>query len=338
MGTVPCGSISPEKDSLFNKITSITYYVSGGICLPLSIIVIINLCMKQNENASMGKEVRFILLSIFIMCLIHSLGDLIPASYLIEKSCEHTHSKSLMSAAQITCTVEACFLALSTIGYLGNGLTVTYSVYKIIFKGEFSKKEAIRMCLVSWIISIVLCGYGIAVGYDKNNFDYDKYCWLQDENFNAVYNVVLCSMYLIGIALIIVIFIKIDKQKWKDNWVTICLLLLSYLMLLMYFVDCLIYLVNYVGNKDHLFYKNEWFNFFVNFTESLSCLILAYIFRDNLPKWMTCSIRKKEIVNRTLLRDKEFMESFAENKNENEKSQKNIPDEQWKIQMNESIN
>ena len=326
MGTIPSGPISPEKESedrtLFDKITSITYYVSGAICLPLSLIVIINLCMKRKENAIMESEVRFILLSIFIMCLIHSLGDLMPASYLIYLSKEHTHSKSLMTAAQITCTVEAFFLALSTIGYLGNGLTVTYSVYKMICKNQ-STKEAIRMCLMSWIISLALCGYGVAVGYDQDNFDYDQYCWLQDRNFNAVYNVVLCTTFLIGVALIIVIFIRIDKQKWKDNWITISLLLLSYLMLLMYFVDCLIYLINYVRNKKPYFYKNEWFNFFVNFTESLSCLILAYIFRDNLPMWMTCSIKAKNIKNRTLIiNDKNFMESLAEN-------------EQTQTQMNE---
>ena len=337
MGTVPSGYISSdnssEDETLFHKIASITYNVSGGICLLLSIIAIINLCMKRKENAETGNEVRFILFLVFIMCLIHSFGDLIPASYLVKLSSEHTHSKSLMSAAQILCNVEAFLLAFSTIGYLGNCLTVTYSVYKIIFKGGFSTKETIRMCSIFWIISIALCVYGIAVGHKDNNFDDDKYCWFQNYLFNAIYNVVLCSIYLIGISLIIVIVIKIDKRKWKNNRVTICLLLLSYLMLLMYFIDCLIYLINYFRDKRPYFFKYGLFNFLVNFTESLSCLTLAYIFRDNLPKWMTCSIRQKVIKNTTLIKDKEFMESFVEK----EKSQ---PNEQLKIPMNEkySIN
>ena len=157
-----------QRDSL-DKITSVTYYIVGGICFPLSIIVIINLCKKPKGNDNVANEIRFILLSIFVTLLFHSIADLIPAKYEIEKAMENTLSQFLNNTsksntinitktniANIYCTLEASLLSLSIICFLGNGLTVSYSVYKMIFVGNTLKKELVKMCLLYWIISIVL--------------------------------------------------------------------------------------------------------------------------------------------------------------------------------------
>ena len=299
------------------EITFITYYVVGGICLPLSLVVIINLCRKKKVNEHMAHEDLFIVLSIFVLLLFHSIADLIPSGILIEKKEENTNSQFLddifknttnsitnTTIATISCKLQAFLLSLSIIGFLGNSVAVSYSVYKMIFCGSVLRKQQVKICLLSWIISFGLTLFGLFYGSTDNDYDFDQYCWFQGKMWNKIYNISLCIIYLLGFGIVLFIFIKIDRKRRKDNCKNICLLFLSYLMMIGYFVDSILFVIY------DCFYENPWFNFFVNFPESLSCLMLAYIYRNHLPRWMTCSVKVREIKIETIHNDESWRSSF----------------------------
>ena len=177
-------------------------------------------------------------------------------------------------------------------------------MYQMIFCSYFQSKRAARMCLLSWIISIVLTLFGIWSGCEDGVFDFDKYCWFQGEIWNIIYCVVFCILYLLGIGIIIFIFIKIDNKRWKDNRVNLCLLFSSYLIMLINFVD---YLIGISGDN----YEEDWFNLFVKFTESFVIVILACIYRNYLPGCMTCSVKVRTIDIEQIETDESWDNSFV---------------------------